>query len=140
MKQSRERAHFAHLSPRFLSQHISCLEAIEWQTHRAENIYRHECTNETAMPEAPKAKVSMAAYPNPTTGATHLDYSFSKDPEEIFVTLHNLEGKLVYQGSLKTKMPIGTVPIDVRHLSPGLYFVDLRSKSGEVVQTKLVKQ
>jgi hypothetical protein len=91
------------------------------------------------MPVAQKPEVAMAAYPNPTAGATHLDYSFSKNPEEIFVTMHNLEGKLVFQKSLKTNMPIGSMPIDVSHLSPGIYMVTLSAQSGEMAKVKLIK-
>lgn len=93
-----------------------------------------------SIPEKVQQYGSLSAYPNPTVGNTNLDYQFAQNPEEITIQVLSADGRLVMQHKVKTNQTFGSLPLALNNLGTGFYIVTLSSKTGEVVQTKLVKQ
>ena len=74
---------------------------------------------------------SISIYPNPASETIHIQ----SESEKLTVQIRNSAGKIVLVKNVSTKQS----SINIEHLSPGIYFIELSSSSEQFVQ-KIVKQ
>lgn len=69
-------------------------------------------------------------YPNPTNAIVNIQYSGAGESTELTVT--DIKGSLIW--SNKVNFSEGTVqPIDLSHVEPGIYFINIAGQSGKNV-------
>lgn len=98
------------------------------------------CFDQTlGLENAKNENVTFAnLYPNPTTGATTVNYSL-KNSSDISVEVLDVTGKVVYSVAKDTKVAgQHSVNIDATAFKTGIYYVTLSSNEGKVTQ-KLIK-
>jgi len=79
-------------------------------------------------------KTSFNMYPNPTKKVVFIDL-----PEEVFyqISLTNISGKVVKQ--LKTELHITSVELNVNDLPKGIYLVELKNASTQLLQKLVIE-
>ena len=80
----------------------------------------------------------LKVYPNPSGGLFHIDL---KDwpAEELFIEVLDLDGKRVIVREYPASVFNRVIPLDLRQLSNGTYFVKAASRS-RILTAKLVKE
>ncbi len=98
----------------------------------------HEIVVGTGNPDKEVFKVKIS--PNPTSGAALL---WLEMPKEQFVSIEIFDctGRLAHVWQSETRLPAGghSQPFDMSDLTPGMYFVQVRTEAGVRVE-KVVKQ
>jgi hypothetical protein len=98
----------------------------------------HEIIVGTGNPE--KEVFNVIISPNPTSGLTSL---WLEMPKEQFVSIEIFDctGRLARAWQSETRLPAGghSQPLDMSDLTPGMYFVQVRTEAGTRVE-KVVKQ
>ena len=80
---------------------------------------------------------NIAVYPNPNQGVFTLEFNMPR-PEKLSVSCYTIEGKAVYREDIgMTNAGLNKWQIDNMGLSPGIYFVELRSETMKGI-TKVV--
>ena len=77
---------------------------------------------------------SINTYPNPSNGNFILE---TKLTGKLTVRLYNKLGQPVYKKEFNFSGTSNTIPLNLRNLSPGIYFVQI-IKEGKVVSEKIV--
>lgn len=101
-----------------------------------QNIYPSlnslDCENVVWGIEEEKEGFSFKLYPNPTNGMLSVSTSLN---EIDLATVYNLQGQVVFQREIFSNSTI----LDLSHILPGNYIVEMRSKKGDLVRKKVVK-
>jgi hypothetical protein len=79
-------------------------------------------------------KVSLNAYPNPTSDITNFTFNAAKSGAAT-VTIYDLTGKAVVTKNIQISNGANTVSVDVAHLTTGYYLASING----VVNTQAVK-
>jgi hypothetical protein len=79
-------------------------------------------------------KVSLNAYPNPTSDNTNFTFNAAKSGAAT-VTIYDLTGKAVVTKNIQITNGSNTVSVDVAHLTTGYYLASING----VVNTQTVK-
>jgi hypothetical protein len=66
-------------------------------------------------------------YPNPCSETIWVQYNLSGN-ESVYCDIYSISGKKVFQKEIRT-MSENELEIDISHLSPGIYFIQLQSKN-----------
>lgn len=79
----------------------------------------------------------VRVFPNPGNGPLHI-YWPDIPSRPMLVQIFNLHGQLAYQTQLSDVY--GNMSIEVPMLQPGMYFMNVHTTSGEIVQRKLIRK
>lgn len=79
-----------------------------------------------AVPASASAS-DIQIYPNPTKGSFRLLAAFKEAPQNLHVTVRDMEGRPVWQKQIKTTSTRVSEDIDIGGAAPGTYFVELQS-------------
>lgn len=82
-----------------------------------------------------EAEESISIYPNPVKDELNINIQL-QDDEVAEWTLQNIKGQLIQSGSLKSS----NNPIDLSHLSEGVYFIQLKVNNQLIKTNKLIVQ
>ena len=82
-----------------------------------------------------KVEESISIYPNPVKDELNINIQLQED-EVAEWTLQNIKGQLIQSGSLKSK----NNPIDLSHLSQGIYFIQIKMNNQLIKTDKLIVQ
>lgn len=66
-------------------------------------------------------------YPNPAIHSTTIPYSISENAKEAMLQIINIDGKVVWQQTISNKE--NTITLNVKSLTPGMYFYQLKEDS-----------
>lgn len=88
----------------------------------------------TGTKNIPSTKVTMNAYPNPTSDITNFSFNAAK-PGTATVTIYDLTGKAVITKNIQIANGSNTVSVDVAQLTTGYYLASING----VVNTQAVK-
>src|SRR5690554_1879256 len=77
-------------------------------------------------------KQTLKLYPNPTSGLVHIEATQELQSYEVY----NLLGQRLLSGNVNVN---GNININLQELSQGTYIVKVRTQSGEVMTSKVVK-
>ena len=81
-------------------------------------------------------------YPSPATSQINMDFNlFADQPNGLFVTIHDLNGKIVYQKQTSTKQ-IGkqTISTDIDFLAAGTYIFSISDGGENAFTAKFIKE
>ncbi len=134
---------FIDLNPRFQAKHGSIFDAF---IHPCEPNRSNSFKSERANPWEPLSQTlegenniilkqsseGIALYPNPTSSIINLETSFDAGAFELY----DIHGKIMTQDLLQSTTTI----IDLSKFSTGVYFLTIRSDSGEVHFRKVIKE
>lgn len=87
-----------------------------------------------SVPNLPANKASVSVYPNPTSDVLH--FSWQGD-EFNQLLVRDVQGRLMRQLSIEPQST--ETQLNVQAWSPGMYFYQLRSQSGQQLQGKFLK-
>lgn len=82
----------------------------------------------------PKAKITLAAFPNPTTGILTLTVKNAKT-ENLTYQITDVEGKLVFESFLTGK----TSKVNLSDKSSGTYFISIIEDNKAIKSFKIIK-
>ncbi|HNF71446.1 MAG TPA: zinc-dependent metalloprotease, partial [Chitinophagaceae bacterium] len=90
-----------------------------------------------AIHETEKQQALVSVYPNPATHSLFIDAA-DKSYQTVQVRIVNTTGQNFLQATYKAN---GMMPeVDVQHLAPGMYFIELRYDNEASVLRKFIKQ
>lgn len=78
-------------------------------------------------------------YPNPATDVTYVEMLHAKD-ENVTVEVRSTLGSLISSNAHDILNGLNIIPLDVKNLQPGSYFVVIRDQKGENTVLRFVKQ
>ncbi|MCF8338814.1 MAG: T9SS type A sorting domain-containing protein, partial [Bacteroidales bacterium] len=78
-------------------------------------------------------KQSFSVYPNPAE--SKINIQMSHNINKAFVKMENALGKQLIEKHIHSK----TGEIDVSHLKPGIYFINLNTEKGKLVKKVIIK-
>ncbi len=78
----------------------------------------------------------LSVYPNPATGFCTVSY-YADKPTSILISLYEVSGRIVYKEQIRTNTGTNKLPISLKGLSNGIYFLKVTDESG-VKQEKLI--
>ena len=97
--------------------------------------YRFELEGTTRVEETEFAESSLMIYPNPATDNITIETRREMPGIEV-ILIYNAEGKRIlrktYQGQDKVEINAGA-------LSPGLYFIEIRTESGKEIKKFMIQ-
>jgi hypothetical protein len=96
--------------------------------------YFRSSTLLTGTKNVSNTKVTMNAYPNPTSDITNFSFNAAKSGAAT-VTIYDLTGKAVITKNIQIANGSNTVSVDVAHLTTGYYLASING----VVNTQAVK-
>ncbi|MFH1296774.1 MAG: C10 family peptidase [Bacteroidota bacterium] len=80
---------------------------------------------------------NLRIYPNPTAGNLNLEFT-SANTEEIVVSLHSLDGRMISRYMFSTSAGRNHREYDIREVPPGIYLLQIRSQC-ELLTQKVIK-
>ncbi len=86
----------------------------------------------------PSAIDALRLFPNPVTSQLHLVFE-AKEAQEYQLSVKDLTGRLLWSNPKSAVTGLNTVQVDVAHLLPGLYLLEMRTDQ-EMKALKFVKQ
>lgn len=94
----------------------------------------YEISVVTGIEEAVGIKLSLSAYPNPTTDYLTLEVK-DFDLSALYFYLYDMKGKLLQNEKIKSIQ----TSIDMSNLEPGSYFIKVIRKNKELKTFKIIK-
>jgi hypothetical protein len=91
----------------------------------------------TGLPDETGQNTRIILYPNPGDGLFHIAAG-EEVPAEVVVEIFNSQGQMVY-GNRMAGWQLNTMPVDIRHLSRGMYHMMIRGE-GLAYRAKLILQ
>ena len=81
-------------------------------------------------------KTEMAIYPNPTNGHVSISLSNTQNNTIKKVAVYTITGQMVYSNIFNSQ----SIEMDIRNYPSGMYVIEITVDSGDVLQTKIIKQ
>lgn len=78
--------------------------------------------------------VSLKTSPNPANEALYINYNATDDNEQVNLTLHDLNGRAVYSNMEASQAGTNNYQLDLTHLQPGLYILQLQTPTQRLAQ------
>lgn len=91
--------------------------------------------NDTISSISKDGELSIKLFPNPTDLDVNVIVTSSKSDHQIFYTLGDINGKIL----LRDKFIIGSNVLNMGSLSPGMYFLQVRTNE-KVFEWKIIKK
>lgn len=82
---------------------------------------------------------SLGVYPNPSNAITHVLVSLNQ-PTHLYLSMHNLEGKMLWQKDLQASWGLNNFVVDVSNLAVGLYLLKVSNGTEVLIHKLLVAQ
>jgi hypothetical protein len=86
-----------------------------------------------------KLNNEIKTYPNPAQNQITIEFNTTRFDEELMVNIMDLTGKKIKNITIKTAQNISTYNIDLSSIQQGFYFFQVIQQSGEIFQTKIIK-
>jgi len=88
------------------------------------------CTNRSANDDTPASLTTLNVYPNPSAGEVTVQYTGAVS-EDLRLSVTDMLGRELYVRDVKKFLGETEQQLDLRHLTPGMYMVQIRN--GETV-------
>jgi len=82
--------------------------------------------------------LNATIYPNPVRSTLYTSINTSATDQELAITLTDISGRTLYKTKALTTGTITTIPIDVSHLTNGVYFLNIQAGSNNITR-KIIK-
>jgi hypothetical protein len=113
---------------------------ITWNTNQAENHQGWEAFYEidnVGIAEDSGIE-ELLIYPNPTSGQMQVSF-IQKTPGPVNFRLFNNIGQTVYSENILSVSGQISHDLDAGHLSPGMYFLDIKTSQGSTIKKVIVR-
>ncbi|HEX5002903.1 MAG TPA: T9SS type A sorting domain-containing protein [Bacteroidia bacterium] len=122
----------------------SALNSASWSAYRYREIEdimlnAYISTVPVGIQENGNSSFFGSFYPNPSTGAVALNYSFATTLPKVTLSVYNVEGKEVMHKSLELSAATGKLELETEGLSSGLYICRI-SAGNETISRKFTIQ
>ncbi len=88
--------------------------------------------------DIPTPPWNVSVFPNPVSDQTTTFLFSISYPEDAEVSIFNISGIKIFEKKIKALKGKNVLPIDFKNASPGIYFVNLEMKSGNVCRKLIV--
>ncbi len=84
--------------------------------------------------------ISMSQnFPNPANNSTSITYSIPANGEVLF-TISSIDGQVLYNKTIKNKLFVQTIDINVSHLASGIYFYSMEFNGQRITKRMSIKR
>jgi hypothetical protein len=85
-------------------------------------------------------QAKLHIYPNPNQGTFYMSAEFESAPEHAEICISDLRGKEVYRKTVSCESEFFVKQIDEEILTPGIYFVELKTKQAMLFAKMIITQ